>query len=375
MTDALVPKTVLIVGGYGNFGSYIAKRLACEPTIQLVIAGRSLDKATAFCQSLDAVNQPVPVALDITHNLANSLAAINPHSVIHTSGPFQAQDAFVARACIDQGCHYIDLADGKDFVTSITALDAAARDKGLLVVSGASSVPCLSSCLIDHYQGAFDPLTHVEYGITTAQKTNRGLATTAAVLSYAGAAFDTLIDGHMQKVYGWQNVHRHDFNGLGKRFLGNCDIPDLALFPARYPNLKTVRFYAGLEISVMHLGLWGLSWLRRLRLLPPLNRLAPFLLKSSFLFDHFGSDTSAFFMTLSGMDQAGKPKQISFDLTARSGDGPFIPCMPAVLLARALTNGTLHQTGAMPCVGLITLDDYLQALKTLDISWTETHSD
>jgi len=53
---------------------------------------------------------------------------------------------------------------------------------------------------------------------------------------------------------------------------------------------------------------------------------------------------------------------------ARSGHGPYIPCMPAILLARKLARDTLHVRGAMPCVDLISLDEYLAALKGLDIS-------
>jgi predicted dinucleotide-binding enzyme len=39
-------KRVLIIGGYGNFGGYIARALAPEAQIKLLIAGRSLDKAS-----------------------------------------------------------------------------------------------------------------------------------------------------------------------------------------------------------------------------------------------------------------------------------------------------------------------------------------
>ncbi len=309
--------------------------------------------------------------MHISHDLKEAFEDIKPDIVIHTSGPFQNQDAFVVKACINYGCHYIDLADGREFVSSISKLNTFAKDRGVLVVSGASSVPCLSSCLLDHYIDQFNELNEVEYAITTAQKTNRGLATAEAVLSYAGVPFDTLIDGKQQQVYGWQNIHIHDFRELSNRFLGNCDIPDLALFPLRYPDLKTQRFYAGLEISFMHIGLWGLTWLKRIGLLPPLNKIAPFLLKMSFLFDRFGSDTSAFYMKMSGNDNNKKDKHITFELTARSGDGPFIPCMPAILLASKLAKGDLNHTGAMPCIGLITLEEYLAALEPLDILWTD----
>jgi len=308
--------------------------------------------------------------LDISHDLKEAFEEIKPDIVIHTSGPFQGQEAFVAKECINYGCHYIDLADGREFVSNISNLDASAQAQGVLVVSGASSVPCLSSCLLDHYIDQFNELDTLEYAITTAQKTNRGLATTEAVLSYAGVPFETLIDGTKQQVYGWQSIHRHNFRELGNRFLGNCDIPDLALFPLLYPNLKTQRFYAGLEIPFMHIGLWGLTWLKRIGLLPPLNRFALFLLKMSFVFDQFGSDTSAFYMKMSGTNENNDDKHILFELTARSGDGPFIPCMPAILLVTQLAKGEIKEVGAMPCVGLITLNDYLEALEPLDISWT-----
>ena len=42
----------------------------------------------------------------------------------------------------------------------------------------------------------------------------------------------------------------------GGRWLADCDIADLALFPQRYPGIERVRFGAGLELSVLHLGLW-----------------------------------------------------------------------------------------------------------------------
>jgi hypothetical protein len=54
----------------------------------------------------------------------------------------------------------------------------------VLVVSGASSVPCLTAAVIDVYLPAFARLEAVDYGISAAQHTNRGLATTSAVLSY-----------------------------------------------------------------------------------------------------------------------------------------------------------------------------------------------
>lgn len=74
-------------------------------------------------------------------------------------------------------------------------------------------------------------------------------------------------------------------------------------------------------------------------------------------------------MELSGIGKDGKPKTIRFELTARGGDGPYIPCMPSILLAKKLAGGELDKTGAFPCTDLITLDNYLAALSGLNITW------
>lgn len=361
-------KSILIIGGYGNFGSFITKKLAQEDNVQVIIAGRSLEKAQALADDVDGK----AVRLDINHHFSDALAKINPDIVIHTSGPFQAQGYDVAQACIAQGCHYIDLADGREFVKNITTLDKDAKKKGVLVISGSSSVPCLTSALVDHYRPEFDTLETLDYGITTAQKTARGLATTAAILSYTGKPIPTLVDGKMVNIYGWQDMHVRKYPDLGRRLLGNCDVPDLTLFPDRYPELKTVRFYAGLEIPFIHGALWALSWLVRIGLIKRLEKLSSLMLKASYMFDWLGSANSAFHMELSGKGKNGTDKTITFNLTARSGDGPYIPCMPAILMAKKLVAGDTKETGAYPCMGFITKDEYLGALSDMDISWEES---
>jgi len=361
-------KRILIIGGYGNFGSFIAHRLSQEPDIKVIIAGRSEEKAKMLAESLEAEW----AVLDIESNFDESLKAIKPDIVIHTSGPFQERGYDVAEACIRHKFHYIDLADGREFVANIFKLNAVAKEAGILVISGASSVPALTSAIIDKYKSEFKILDTAHYGIATAQKTNRGLATTKAVLSYAGKPFKTMINGRMQTVYGWQSLHWRKFKGLGWRTLGNCDVPDLELFPQRYPELKTIRFYAGLELPVIHLPLWLMTWLVRVGLISNLKNAAPFLLKLSRPFDLFGTDTSGFYMEMSGTDAANKPKRITFNLIARSGDGPYIPCMPAILTALMIARNQIHERGAFPCIGFLTLDALLDSLKPLDIEWKIT---
>jgi hypothetical protein len=57
--------TVLIVGGYGVFGGRIVELLESEPRLTLIVAGRSLARATAFCtKRARAKARLVPAAFD-----------------------------------------------------------------------------------------------------------------------------------------------------------------------------------------------------------------------------------------------------------------------------------------------------------------------
>jgi hypothetical protein len=359
---------ILILGGYGNFGSYIARRLAADPKIALVIAGRSYDKARTLVAALEAANPAEALALDVAGDIEGALGAARPDLVIHTVGPFQGQSYRVAEACIAVGAHYLDLADARGFVTGIGVLDPAARAAGVAVIAGASSVPALSAAIVDHYRERFARLRSLDYGISTAEQGSRGLATACSVLSYVGKPIRMLRDGRWVERTGWQDLHAEGYPELGRRWFGDCEIPDLDLFPERWPELDTVRFCAGHEVAALHLGTWVMSWLVRWHLLPRLSRFAPFLLAASRLFDWASSGRSGLHMILKGEDAAGGAKEVRFYLIARSGDGPYVPCIPSILLAKRLAAGEAIAPGARPCLDLIDLDQYLGALEGLDIS-------
>lgn len=251
---------VLILGGYGNFGKRIAAALI-RHNVPVIIAGRNREKAETLARSLGSPLAEM-AAFDVTHDLSAQLEALRPTVVVNTCGPFQTSNYDVARTCIAHGVHYIDLADGRDFVTGITALNEEAAKHGVAVISGASTVPGLSSAVIEHYRHEFLEIDSLTYGISPGQQAERGLATTQGILTYVGKRLKPFA-GAKRPVYGWQDVYRQEYPQIGRRWMANCDIPDLDLLPAHY-GIRAIRFSAGLELSFMHLGLWLLSWLVRL---------------------------------------------------------------------------------------------------------------
>lgn len=357
---------MLIIGGYGNFGGHIARVLAKDDRIKVIVAGRSAEKAREFADHLNAAAEST--ALDIDRPLEPAIRKFAPDLVIHTTGPFQSQDYRVAEACIDAGVSYCDLADARDFVTGIGTLDAAAKEAGVAVIAGASSVPCLTAAFVDHYKTALARLDSIDYGIGAAQATNRGLSTTAAILSYVGQPFMRWADGRPRKAIGWHGTTRVRYPELGNRYFGDCDIPDLALFPRRYPDVKNVRFRAGHELPPLHFGAWVMGWLVRLGLVSSLSPYASKLHRMTLWFDAFGSGKSGFHMFLDGIDASGERMRISIFIVARQAQGPNIPCIPSILIARRMASDWRPDPGARPCLDIFALDELVEAMVNYDIS-------
>lgn len=358
---------VLILGGYGNFGSRIATALV-KDKISIIIAGRELQKAENLRNKLkqDAAENMITVAaFDANKELDKQLKLLKPTIVINTIGPFQTTDYSIAKTCIQHNVHYIDLADARDFVTGITCLDSLAKENNLLVVSGASTVPGLSSAVLEHYKNDFATIDSLIYGISPGQKAPRGLATTEAILTYLGKPLKPWGD-HNQTCFGWQDIYRQEYPELGKRWMANCDIPDLDLFTEKY-GLKNIRFSAGMENSALHLGMWMMSYLVRIGLPLNLPKHAKFLLSLSHIFDSFGTTNGGMHMLMKGTDKKGKPIEIKWFIIAKDNDGPQIPCVPAIILSKKIIQGDFHASGAMPCVGMITLDEYMKGLEGFSI--------
>jgi saccharopine dehydrogenase-like NADP-dependent oxidoreductase len=359
--------TILVMGGYGFFGTRICGALAKNPAIHLLIAGRSSDNSRRLAQHLGLTGDQAARIDAKSPRLAEFLKEMRVGTVVHTAGPFQGQEYTVARASIEAGCHYIDLADGRQFVAGIGSLDAAAKDRGLTVTSGASSVPALSSAVVDRYISEFERLDSIRIGISSGARAP-GIATVRGVFSYAGKPIKTLRDGSWTTAFGWLGLERHQFPPpLGRRWLGACDVPDLDLLPGRYPTAKTVTFQAGFASDAGHLLVWTLAGLVKVGLLPSVTPFASPLNRVSRWIEPIVSDKGGMFVNLQGEDRAGQPHSVSWNLIAGHNHGPFIPCGASIALATKMAEGVRLPSGAMPCMGLLTVAEYLDALRGLDV--------
>lgn len=351
---------VLIVGGYGAFGGRLVRLLAGDAQLMLLVAGRSRAKAEAFCAALEAQAELVPAAFDRDGDLEAQLAALAPDIAVDASGPFQAYgcDPYrLAKACIARRVCYLDLADDRAFVTGIETLDTAARDAGVAVISGASTVPALTTAAARRLARGMRPLSIVS-GIAPSPRVAVGASVVAAIACYAGKEVGpdrapALIDSRRHTIAppGHAPLERIRFSLV--------DVPDLALMPRLWPGLETVWAGAGPRPAILHRALSMLAWLVRLGLLSSLSPFAG-LFHAILARLRFGEDRGGMFVEVAGEGFAR-----SWHLIAEGDDGPFIPAIAASVLVR---RHPALAPGARAATSEVELEDYERVFATLRIA-------
>lgn len=356
---------VLLIGATGVFGSRLAERAAREDGIALTLAARDRARLDALAARLGGMAVKI---VDRGHIAAADLAGFDV--VVDAAGPFQASAPTVIEAAIAARVSYVDLADGRDFVAGIAAHDAAARAAGVSVTCGASSIPALSHAVLDDLTAGWSRIDRIAIGIFPGNRAPRGLAVVQAILSYVGQPVRVWRGGRWTAVPGWGMTHRWAVPGVGKRWASACDTPEQDLLVARYHPTQSAEFFAGMELSILHLGLallalpvrWG--WLRSLR---PASR--PLLAIARMLLP-FGSDVGAMDVVAEGQTADSKPAMARWTLRADGNRGPYVPVLAALAMLRRFRDGNAPEPGARACAGLLTAAEFAADFAALGIETT-----
>lgn len=358
-------KTVLVLGGYGGFGARLCLRLAGDGW-RVVVAGRNLDKARALAGTMP---EAIAARADRNGDLAPVLRQHKPLLVVDAAGPFQGSHYRVAEACIAHGAHYLDLADARQFVCGIGALDDPARAMNVAVVSGASSVPALSGAVIRELARNLERIHRVDIAISASDRATAGTSVASAILSYVGKPITLRKGGSQVEIAGFQHLSRlrlqnHETRRFARR-VALADVPDLSIWPDYLPGRPATLFHAGPEFGFQVLALWLLSWPVRWGWLENLKSLAGLLRPLQAVTRHFSDGRSAMTVELAGHHGTSFVRR-RWELLARDGHGPEIPVLAAQLLARRVASGELEE-GARSAHAELDLADFGQPLEQLGI--------
>lgn len=356
---------ILILGGYGTFGGRLAYLLAAETRLTLLIAGRSKQKAEAFCNGLPAGAQKFPLFFDRNGNVEEQIRDLRPDLVVDATGPFQSygEDPYrVVKACIANTIDYMDLADGSDFVKNIRQFDEQAKSKNIFILSGVSSFPVLTAAVVRRLSRSLSRIDAIRGGIAPSPYAGVGLNVIRAIATYAGKRLPVRRNGGPSFAYALTETMRYTISPPGYVPLKNTlfslvDVPDVQVLPELWPDVDSVWMGAGPVPEILHRMLIGLAWLVRARLLPSLLPVAPLL--------HFVSNTvrwgehrGGMFVSVEGCDHAGRKIERSWHLLAEAGDGPLIPSMAVEALVRRSLSGQKPAPGARAATRDLELEDY-----------------
>ncbi|MFL6580080.1 MAG: DUF4166 domain-containing protein [Burkholderiales bacterium] len=357
---------ILIVGGYGIFGGRLVKLLEGDARLTLLIAGRSLASARTFCEVRPkAAARLVPTLFDRASDDTTQLAALNAAVVVDASGPFQVYGSNGYRLieqCIACKIHYLDLADGSDFVAGVAKFDTAARAAGVYILSGVSSFPVLTAAVVRRLSAGIQTIRSIRGGIAPSPYAGVGLNVIRAIASYSGQTIPLKRNG--QTANGspftesmWFVIAVPGRIPLeGKRF-SLVDVPDLRTLAQLWPQAADIWMGAGPVPVPLHWALTAFAWLVRIRVLPNLSWMAGAM---HFVTNHvrWGEHRGGMFVEVAGRRATGQSVVREWHLLAEGDDGPLIPCMAVEAVIRKVLAGEPPRAGARTAVSDVDLSNY-----------------
>jgi hypothetical protein len=368
---------VLIIGGYGTFGGRLARRLAVDPRIELVVAGRNRAKAEAFVSRLASKSAQAAV-FDRDADAVRQLLNIAPHVVVDASGPFQSYgtDRYrIAKAAIDAGMHYLDLADDRDFVIGINDLNERALQRQVFAISGASTSPALTGAIYRHLARHFSSVENFRGGIAPSSRIDIGLNVFEAITSYAGKPVPVRRAGLPSFATAICDITSCSISApgalpLARRTFSLVDLPDLELAADFSPAAANTWFGAAPLPAIYHWFLRILARLVKWKIVRTLLPLAPFM-HAVFSRWRFGEHRGGLFVELSGTAKDGAYARLAWELVAEGDDGPQIPVLAAEAIIRKSLDYHPVPAGARPAHRELELADFVPALSGLRIRYGE----
>jgi len=237
-------KHVIVFGGYGTFGSQVARALSGWG-VPLTIAGRHMRRATTFAQMLGG-DCRVCVA-DVSSQESCRAAVEGHHVAVNCAGPFQQLDKTLLEACLQAGCHYTDIADDRRYTALVRSFHERFAERGLAAVYGCSSLPGISGALaLLAREGARAGVHHARVTLFIGNKNPKGSAAVRSLLAGLGMPIvtprGTLLGFRDREVVALPPP-------FGRRGVFNFESPEYDLFPSLLAT-ETVVVKVGFEMRM-----------------------------------------------------------------------------------------------------------------------------
>lgn len=241
-------KAAVVFGGYGTFGSLVARELA-RLGLPVVVAGRDRARAEAFARELGPRHRGV--AADVSR-LDSCRTVLHDQAVaVNCAGPFAWFSTPLLEACLHEGCHYADIGDDRGYLRLVRRHDAAFRQRGLLAVPGCSSLPAISGALgVLARRDAVGPPRQARVTLFIGNRHPKGLAAVQSAVRTIGqpiAAPQGMVRGFLHRAVVTLPAP------IGRRTVFAFEGPEYDLFPPLL-GVRSVTVHVGFELRLVMLG-------------------------------------------------------------------------------------------------------------------------
>lgn len=231
----MLPRNILIVGGYGAVGQVIARTLANKFPNRVIVGGRRYEKAKALAQASGGKIRPLQLDLATAHqnpDLFDDVAVV----VMCLDVP----DMRFIQPCFQRGIHVIDITADDQILQQIESLQEAAKTGGSTAILSVGLSPGLTNLLVRYAQTQLDTVYHADIHLFLGLGEAHGTAAARWTLQNLNASYPVRENGTQRQVSSFgESKLVHFPNGDGQRRVYRFNFADQHVV-ARTLNLASV---------------------------------------------------------------------------------------------------------------------------------------
>ncbi len=372
------PRTLLILGGYGNTGRRLAQLLLQETDVRLVLAGRTVEKAESTAAKFNSqfdderVSTAYADATD-TASLQQAFASVDMVIVASSTGKYARE---VATAALAAGIDYLDIQYSTAKLAALESLSGEIEKAGRCFIAEGGFHPGLPAALVRYVAPHFDHLEKAIVGSVIKLNWSSYEIADATAREFLAEIddFATLLfkDGRWQKArfLGMLDTISMDFGGeLGRQYCVPMFLEEMRTVPEMYPTLQETGFYiAGFNWFVDCLvfpvaAIASKVWPERA--LKPLSRLMVWGLNT------FSKPPYGALLKVEAVgEKAGQPHTL--ELTLHHPDGYTLTAIPVVACLLQYLDGSIRQPGLWTQANLVEANRLMHDMQRMGVEVAET---
>ena len=343
--------TIVILGGYGNTGCFIAELLLQETAVNIILCGRNLQRAEHLAAELNAGypgNRARAAYADASEpdTLREALEGVEMLVVASATAEYTRQ---VAETAVQAGVDYLDVIYSRQKLQILRELEPLIAKNGRLFITDGGFHPGMPAALIRFAAPQFESLLEARVG-SVIKIDWSGLQFSPSTMQEFAAEFmdfQTIayVDGEWRDV-GMMGMIKPQTMEFGPPFGRQYAIPmfleEMRAIPDLYPDLHESGFYVGgfnpvSDWLVTPLVMGGLK-IAPNRGLGPMGRLFTWSLRT-FSRPPYG--------TMLKLQARGLKEGYwrAIDLTVEHADGYFLTAAPVAACLLQYLDGTFTQPG------------------------------